>query len=164
MARALAFGVRRMSATVYPVQSAQPQEAFDLRGWAVYYDASLSRWVFLVSSTGTAGTVAQVNANQFGPATANTWYLVIAWHDAANDLIGIQIGDATTLYTADTAGHSAGVFKATATLTLGRNSDGSTAPMTGRLDGAGLWGDVVLTTLQKSMLHKAGAGREYPFA
>ena len=57
------------------------QEAFDLRGWAVYYDASLSMWVFLVSSTGTAGTVAQVNANQFGPATANTWYLVIAWHD-----------------------------------------------------------------------------------
>ena len=81
--------------------------------YAVYYANGDGHLYFIVSNNGTA--TAQVQASTFGAVTTATWYFVEAYHDSANDVIGIGINGGTR----DTLAHSTGVFGSAASFVIG---------------------------------------------
>lgn len=84
-----------------------------------------TRSVALIVSNGTT------NTSVTNPATLslNTWYLIHAWHDAANDLIGISVDAGTPEFVA----HSTGTANLDGTFTLGKHPFQDTLNFTGRL-------------------------------
>jgi hypothetical protein len=95
-----------------------------------------------------------VVANNFGAPSTATWYLVHAWHDAANDLIGIAVNAGT----ADTTATSLGVNSSTATFRYAQNADNYY--FDGLMDECAFW-KKVLTSAERTWLYNAGAGRSY---
>lgn len=103
------------------------------------------------------GANVMVTANTFGSPTAGVWYLVTAYHDATNDLIGISV--------------NAGAFNTTA-FTLGTNVTAAAfvigavaagvVPMNGIIDQSALWSRV-LTAAEVTALYNGGAGAPWPF-
>lgn len=88
-----------------------------------------------------------------------TWYFLEAYHDAANNLLGIRInnGSATTQATGGVAPNTSnGGF------TLGSRSGGS-LPFDGRLDEWGIW-KRLLTSAERTTLYNGGSGVTYPFS
>jgi len=123
------------------------------REYEIGYDSGANRLRFSVSPDGTAQT--DVDAGNLGaPATA-TWYFIVAWHDAVNDQIAIQVNNGTP----DTAAHSTGVINGTNSFFLGARSNNAN-PHDGLLDEIGLW-KRVLTSDERTWLYNAGAGRSY---
>lgn len=132
------------------------------REYTLYYNyddhAPNNRFTFAVSSNGTA--YQELNATTFGAASINTWYHVIAWHDSANDELGISINGIT-----DTLSYSSGVFNSSSK-TFAAILFTSVYLLSGRLDEIGFWksaagGGGVLTAAQRTALYNAGAGLAY---
>jgi concanavalin A-like lectin/glucanase superfamily protein len=132
--------------------------------WLLHFDSVADRWVWVVSTDGNPANAGYATANLLGSPALNTWYLVMVWHDAANDQLGIQVGTPTQLYAAETYAHAGGVFAGTAALTMGGTSDtgGPTQRMVGRIDDTGIWSRV-LTSAERTKLWGAGNGLAYPF-
>jgi hypothetical protein len=95
-------------------------------------------------------------ATTFGAASTATWYFVAAWHDAANDLLGIAVNGGA----ANTVAHSTGSVNGTFRLELGNGSEVTGVPMNGRLDQWGLW-KRVLTSQERTDLYNGGSGLSY---
>ena len=87
--------------------------------------------------------------------SASTWYHVVAWYDAAADLMWIAINDGTP----ESASDSVGPVDSTNDLRVGRLG---TAYWDGDLDALGIWGRV-LTAGERTQLYNSGNGLEYPF-
>lgn len=118
-----------------------------------FYNDTAGRLRWGVSPDGTA--LANVDATSHGlPGTA-AWLFVVLDHDAANNVIGIQINNGTR----DTAGHSGGVFAGTATFMVGRALT-TDATFDGRADEVGFF-NKVLTTGERAYLYNGGSGRTY---
>jgi len=134
------------------------------REYLLFYNdgdhAPNNRMSFIISSNGTATST--VDATDFGAISVNTWYHVIAWHDAGNNQIGISVNN-----TATTAAYSSGVFDSTAAFILGGlNTGGGIYRLSGRLDEIAMWksaagGGGVLTADQRTALWNSGAGLPY---
>lgn len=114
------------------------------------YQTGLFR--FFVSSNGSASS--SVSATTFGAPSTATWYFVVGWHDAANNVIGISVNG-----TANTASYSSGVFDSSSDFRIGTAGFGG-AFMDGRIDQAGFW-KKVLSTEEKTFLYNSGNGRAY---
>ena len=127
------------------------------REWFLRYSTTTAAFEFLASSDGIASTT--VTASNFGAATAGPWYYVIAWHDAANDLIGIQVNNTTP----NTVSHAAGVFDSTSAFQLGRIGVVTTSDWDGLIDEVSFW-KRLLTADEKTALYNSGDGLAYPFA
>lgn len=130
------------------------------RQYLLFYDGSADRFRFVVSSDGNPGT--GVNADVLGSPALDTWYHVLAWHDAAADRIFIQVNGGGT----NSAAHAGGAFSSSAKFRLGSLVDGAgtnTFFLDGLLDAVGVW-TRVLTPAERASLYNAGAGQEHPFA
>lgn len=120
-----------------------------------------NRFGFYVSSNGSTLTTHQ--ANTFGAASANTWYLVIAHHDAANNQIGICVNAGTP----DTVSYSTGVYDGAGSFNIGAALYPTILyQLAGRIGPVMMWksapgGGGVLTADQRTALYNAGAGLAY---
>lgn len=63
------------------------------RVWALYWDDSTDRFVFLVNNS--ASTQETISATNFGPPTVGVWYYILAWRDATSKTIYISVNNGT---------------------------------------------------------------------
>lgn len=133
----------------------------DQRQYLLEYDNPSDRFVFRISSDGTAGTVTSVAANKFGSPSTSTWYLVLVRHDPVRDLIEISVNDGKRDY----AAHAGGAFNSSAKFRIGSITSGGVAAnfMDGQVDASGSWSKL-LTEFEGSSLYAGGTGQEHPFA
>ena len=89
------------------------------REYRVQYNQVANRIRFLVSSGGTAATVVTLPANTLGAPAINTWYLLIAWHDAVANTINIEVNNGGV----DSLAHAAGVWDGTGAFAIGAYAD-----------------------------------------
>lgn len=118
--------------------------------YVVEHEVPANKFKMAVGSGGVAvGTVTSTTAISLA-----TWYLVVAWHDAANDMVYIQVNDGTV----DSDSTNAPAGDAGNALHL----SGSAA--WGCLDGrCGPWmfWKGILTATQRTALYNGGAGLQY---
>jgi len=81
----------------------------------------------------------------------NTWNLMLAWHDATNDEIGLQVNGGAVY----TASHSGGVSGSALDFLVGKD-------FTGRVDGLGVW-DRVLSDSERNQIYNDDIAG-YPFS
>ena len=110
--------------------------------------------VFRVSSSGTAHN-GSIVATSFGAVTTSTFYNVVAYHDAANDLIAAGIN-----LSMNSGAYASGVRAGSAPFVVGAISNGVSAFMNGRVDELGFWGKVLSTT-DRSNLYNSGSGNTF---
>lgn len=121
--------------------------------YEILYNSVTDRFRFLIGS-GTSSAL--VNADNLGIPATDTWYLIVAWHDAIANTINIQVNDGTVDSAADVAGQNT-----TDPFYIGRTELG--LYMNGRIDEAGLW-KRVLTAAERTALYNGGNGVTYPFS
>ncbi len=114
--------------------------------WYLNYTAAVDRFRF-------ATYAANVDADNFGSPSTATWYLIIAWHDSVNDLMGISVNDGT----ANTFSNSDGTQDGNAAFNIGRLANGF-GYNDGRIDEVGFW-KKVLTSGERTELYNAGTGK-----
>jgi hypothetical protein len=128
-------------------------------------DAYLVRWnagsdrFEVLLYTGSAYITA--TANNFGAPSTGVWYYILAWHDATENSLTIQVNNGTIDqvstsggFSPDTAGDL--VIGDYSTPALGFSHDGL-------LDEIGFW-KRVLTTQERTDLYNSGSGFAYPFS
>ena len=118
--------------------------------YLLQYDQPSDRFTWSVSDTG-SNTVS-VTASTFGSPSTATWYFVVVYHDATNDLIGISVNNGAF----NTAAHSAGIYNGTADFII----SGSTNSLDGDIDEVGYW-SAVLSATEISNLYSSGSGTTY---
>jgi hypothetical protein len=126
------------------------------REYYLRYSSTFNR--FQLQVQGATGGVVVVTANNGGPVSAGVWYLVHAWHDSVNNLIGISVNAGT----ADTTAHSLGVSDGTGSFTIGKDGDFTGDYWNGLIDEVGFW-KRVLTPTERTTLYNGGQGLGYPF-
>lgn len=100
--------------------------------YALWYNNATGLITFSVSSTGSNATN-QTSAQTY-TAVLGAWYLIQAWHDSVNNLIGIMVNNGYT----ETTSYSSGVFASgTADVTIG--AKGTANPVNGLIDMARFW-------------------------
>lgn len=118
--------------------------------------ATVERFQFNVSSTGS--NFVTVNADSLGTPSLDTWYFVVAWHDATANTINIQVNNGTV----DSTSHTTGVFDGNGTFALGSYAQTPTNFFDGMIDEMGFW-KRVLTADERTELYNSGNGLAYPF-
>lgn len=100
----------------------------------------------------------QIGRASAGTISLDTWYYVVAWHDAAANTVNIQLnnGSVTTVSTSAPAADSGGKFG------LGGRTSDNTLFWDGLIDEAGFW-KRVLTSDERTALYNGGNGLAYPF-
>lgn len=127
------------------------------REYLLFYNqsdhATNNRFSWIVSSNGSAITT--LDANNFGAASASTWYFVVAWHDSVNNQIGISVNNGTP----NTSAYSSGVFDGTASFEIGRLLFGTTSiyGATARIDQV-FFVRKVLTSTEITQMYNGGSG------
>jgi len=113
------------------------------------------RFIVYDGATNTIGLVASAAGVSTG-----TWYFVVAYHDATNNLVGISVNGAapTTAATTGTAASTASLFYAG-----GRQGGAALQYMDGRADEVGVWRRV-LTNAEIAYLYNNGKGKTYPLS
>lgn len=126
----------------------------------VYNDAGTLQLYFTVRNSG-GGALVDVLASNFGAPALNTPYLLHAWHDSVNDLIGIAVnaGAANTTLT------TGGVNDTTDEFTVGAYDVGvNNYYFDGIIDEVAIWKGRVLLPGDRTQLYNGGAGLPYPFS
>lgn len=82
------------------------------------YNNSDDRFKFDVFGGSSWGSAGSVTAESLGSPSTATWYLVVAWHDAAANTLNIQVNNGTI----DSSSHSAGVHSAAGDFCIGGNT------------------------------------------
>jgi RHS repeat-associated protein len=86
---------------------------------------------------------------------ANAWYTVIAWHNAANDTLNIQVNNGVV----QSSNYSGGGVDSTYGLSFGRATPG-TSPFSGRVDEAALY-KRVLTPTERTWFYNNAVAQNY---
>jgi hypothetical protein len=121
--------------------------------YLVLYTAASDRFQFYYCSDGS--TCTNITASSLGSPSVATWYYIVIWHDATNNLVGIEVNGLRNIQS-----YSGGVNDGTAAFEIGRY--GGSNYFDGRIDSVGFWRRV-LTDSERTWLYNAGAGCEYPF-
>jgi hypothetical protein len=121
--------------------------------YSLRYTSSSDRFELLVRS---AAASSSVESSTLGSPATGTWYFIVAWHDADNDLLGISVNAGA----ADIASpYTSGSINGTAPFEIG-NASAFGLPMDGRIDQVGFW-KRVLTSQERADLYNGGAGLSY---
>jgi hypothetical protein len=109
---------------------------------------------FRVNPTGSETIVSSGITPQTGQ-----WYFIVGWHDAANDLIGIEVRDSSgnTLASVTTP-HAGGINDGAANFEVSY----SLSPFSGRVDNLFLYKGKVLSAGERTALYNGGAGVAIP--
>ncbi len=121
--------------------------------YGLLYHAIADRFRLYISSADGLTNFTSVNADTLGAPSIDTWYFIVAWHDATANTINIQVNNGT----ADSAGYSAGSYDSTETFYIG-NVLGDF--IDGTVDEVGFW-KKVLTPTEITWLYNSGSGRSY---
>lgn len=116
--------------------------------YEIYYDTGLAKIVFALMAIG-------ITDNGIGTIATGTWYLIVVWHDAENNVIGIQ----TNNVTATIVPWSGGTTDNAADVTIGRRGNNI---HDGQIDEVGFW-KRALTSTERASLYNGGSGLTYPF-
>lgn len=121
----------------------------------VGYNNSNDRIRFVIRNAADTASVT-VNADNLGSPSTDTWYFIVAWHDATANTLNIQVNNGTV----DSVSHSGGVNQEAAKeLTVGsRGTTGS--QYDGLIDEISFW-KRVLTDDERTWLFNSGNGRTY---
>jgi hypothetical protein len=122
--------------------------------YAIVYNSGNNRFQWWVWSDGGAGSTG-ISATAFGAISGTTWYYVIGWHDADNDIIGISVNGIQ-----NSQSYAAGIYNSAGVFEVGRYIGGNY--VNGRIDALCLWRRV-LAVDERTWLYNAGNGCEYPF-
>jgi len=144
----------KTNTTDYIIAS-RTDEAGNDRSWKLYYSQADNRFAFAISNNGTAYQVTRL-ASTFGAPSTSTWYFVWAFHDAANDEVGISVNDGT----ADKTAHTSGFWDSAAPFNIGaRGGSGGAAAgyMNGLIEQVGLW-NKKLSAAEVTLLYGSGSG------
>lgn len=130
------------------------------RGYALYYQHAVTKFTFLVSPIGGAGSTAAIEADVPSPVSAGTWYFIVAWHDATANTINIQVNGGTVY----SESYSAGVHPSTAGFRVGcfLNNGAASGFFDGLINAVGVW-KRVLTATERAQLRMHRTGGRYPF-
>lgn len=123
------------------------------REWVLYYDLNAHRFRLLVSNDGTNFSLVEIEPTA---AVAGNTFCLHAWHDAANNEIGIAFNAGTPV----TTSHTTGCNNNTSNFTIGRNDDGPSGYFDGLIDEVGFWKRVPTST-ERTQLYGSGAGLNY---
>ncbi len=130
------------------------------REYVIRYVTGSDRFIFEVSSTGEAGGIATVVANNFGSPTAGVRYFITAWHDSVANTINIQVNNGAV----NSLAHSLGIFDGTSPFALGAffNQAGPSAGqlLNGDVDETGIWRKV-LSAQERTDLYNGGSGNTF---
>lgn len=126
------------------------------REYWIQYNLDTDRFQFVVSSDGGSGTIVTLEADNLGSPSINTWYFIVAWHDAAGNTLNIQVNNGTV----DSVAHTLGIYDGTASFVLGRIGDASANYHDGRLDEVFMY-KKVLSADERTWLYNDGDGRSY---
>jgi hypothetical protein len=147
-----------VSAWVYLNTSAATTQSFvskwgaaGSREYILYCQASRFN---LIARNAADGAQTIIVANTFGAPSLSTWYLVQAWHDAANDQLGICINNGTP----DVTAHAGGVRSSAQAVELGVNA--ATNYFNGRLAQAAFW-TRLLDSTDRGLIYNGGSGLPY---
>lgn len=125
--------------------------------YGMFYYQPDDRFYFWVGDSG--GGYIQVAASTLGAPSTGTWYFLVGYHDATNNIIGIS-GNAGV---PNTEAHTTGVFNSGGNFRIG--ADTATGNyFDGRIDEVGVWKNYVLTSADRTFLYAGGVGRTYPFS
>lgn len=122
--------------------------------WILDYLNTSDRFRFFTGG----GSYKIATANNLGSPSTETWYFIVAWHDAAADTVNIQVNDGAIDSTA-----TAGVAPSDTTQGFKLGQYASSLYMNGRIDEVGFW-KRTLTTQERTNLYNGGAGLAYPLA
>ena len=93
------------------------------------------------------------SVTDIGTYTANEWHLTMAWHDAANNFIGLRVDRNPPV----TLAHSSGVFVGTSDFDIGATSTGGNT-YDGRMVDASFW-KRLLSEQEYMAIYNNGLGR-----
>jgi hypothetical protein len=145
-----AYRASTMDAGAFPGLISKDASGASLE-YAILLSVSANRLEFALQ-----GYAIELQANNFGNVPLNTWFFVVAWHDAINNVVGIQINNGT----ANTASYSGGVTAQVYGFNIGTSGGSGARNWDGRLDQWGFW-KRTLTVAEKTYLWNSGAGRSY---
>jgi hypothetical protein len=132
--------------------------------WTLLFSVANLRWRFRTASATAEASAAFVeDGGGFGAGngpSAGAWSLVIAWHDATNDVIGIASSDNISSWNGYTTAYSAGLWDSTGDFNIGRSSAYFPSYFGGRIGPVMMW-KRVLTSTERAQLYNAGAGLTY---
>ncbi len=127
------------------------------REYRLDFDGGSQNLTFGVSSAAGFANLTAVGWPLF-PSTS-TWYLIHAWLDTANNLLGITVNaDGTPV----TTGYTHGTYDSGAAFAVGQDPFYA-GNFNGLLCEVGVW-NRVLTGGERTSLYNSGAGLAYPFA
>jgi len=127
----------------------------DNREYILGYDSSTDRLFLTLYTDGTGGSATQIDANNLGSPSTDTWYFVVGWHDATANTMNIQIDNGTI----DSTAYSGGVHDGTAVFNIGAQQSANQW-WDGRISNVGFW-KRTLTASEKTSLYNAGRGKNY---
>ena len=134
-------------------------KSWDVAGdkdYQVYFNSAANRFQFRVYTP--TDTNVDVQADNFGNVSINTWNLVHAYHSAEDDEIGIRVN----LGAFDTQATGGALQTGSeAQFEIGTRNQGDSR-MLGRLMGGGLWSRK-LTDTENAWLYNNGRGITWPF-
>ena len=122
--------------------------------YRIRFNNGNSRFEAQVSSTG-------VDAVQSGIVYtyANaTWFFVMMWHDATNNLLGIRVNESES-----TQSHLLGVY-ALGDVNFSLGGSGQASPTQlwdGRIDEAAFWKSYIPSSTERTWLYNSGSGRSF---
>jgi RHS repeat-associated protein len=122
--------------------------------YGIYKESPTNHIVFAVSPNGSTGSIVAVTSNS--NVQLNTWNLVVAWHNAGDNTLNIQVNNDTPA----SVSYASGVYDGAAPFYLGQSA--GQYYLDGRLDEVGFWKQV-LTADERALLYNLGAGCTYPF-
>ncbi len=111
--------------------------------YVLFYGSAQDKFRFMV---GNGTTETAITADTFGAVTTSTWYHVVGWHDAANDVLGISVNGIS-----DTVSYSGGVTDTAQPFRLGASGTASLL-WNGRIDDARVY-KRVLSSDDRSKLY-----------
>jgi hypothetical protein len=110
---------------------------------------------FVFQACATDGTANEVVVLPAGGLEQDVWYLIHGWHDATNNLIGVQVNAETAV----TAAHSVGVRDGTNAFRVG-GKDGS-FDCTATIGPLMFWKGGIVSEADRTANYNSGAGRTY---
>jgi hypothetical protein len=116
--------------------------------YTLYYFVTSNRFLFEVNGT------TFVTANNFGAPSLNTAYLIHAWHDPDNDIIGISVNAGT----ADTAAFASGINDSNGSFDVGRMSSGLQFYWDGWIDDVVVLKNYFLDATERTADYNSGTG------
>lgn len=145
------YWVKQTSKTSEMVHVGKYTTTGNQREWLVEYSVATDRFIFIVSSNGTAFTLH--TASSLGSPVNGTWYFVAVWHDAVNNTLNIQVNNGTV----DSVAYSGGVFNSTSSFRIGDRNAGSALPFDGQIDEVRFY-KRILTAAERQLLYLSPSG------